>query len=94
MDRFKKSIFALLEEGQELSMAEIVLVNQIIQTFFLEYKKATGEDPKPIFGTIYLIAPRLEEYGFILPRVEKWQKEDTAMINWFRLRKRRYKKLF
>ena len=81
MGSFRKSIFRILDEGQELSGAEKSLINQEVEKFIENYRIATGENPRPLFDTIYLIASRLEEFGFKLPRVERWREEDMKDIN-------------
>ena len=35
-----------------------------------------GVEPESLFGTIYLVAPRIEALGFQMPEVDKWRKED------------------
>lgn len=73
---FRQAIFDLLSEGQHLSVGEKMLVNQEIRKFTEDFKSVTSRDPTPLFGTIYLIAPKLEAFGFKLPRVDKWREED------------------
>lgn len=73
---FRQTIFDLLSEGQDLSVGEKMLVNQELNKFTEDFKLATRQSPTPLFGTIYPIAPRLEAFGFKLPRVDKWREED------------------
>ncbi len=72
---FKAAIYRILNEGQELSQSEKMLARNEIQQFEDDYLHATGELPKALFGTILLIAPRLENYGFKIPRADRWRKE-------------------
>jgi len=78
MALFRKAIFDLLGEGQELSGAEKSLVNKEVDNFIETHTRATGEEPRPLFGTIYHFAHRVEKYGFRLPRDEQWEKEDMV----------------
>jgi len=80
-DSFRQEIFRLLSEGQDLSNGEKMLVNQTLNKFTKNFKQATGENPMWNFGTIYLIAPILEDFGFKLPEVDRWRKEDIQTIN-------------
>lgn len=77
---FKNNVFLLLKEGQDLSVAERFLLNTQIDIFTQDYLQATGEVPESNPTAFYLIADRLEDYGFKLPRVERWRKEDRAAI--------------
>lgn len=81
MERFRKDITELLEEGQELTGAERFLANIVIDEFEEKYKQATGEEPTTSPGIIYLVAPLLEAFGFKLPTVERWRQEDVKVIN-------------
>ena len=74
MDAFTKVVLKLLNEGQTLSVSDRLLAGHIITSFIEDYTASLGYSPKPLFGTIHLIAPRLEEYGFQMPRVERWRK--------------------
>jgi hypothetical protein len=74
--KFRKSVLNILEEGQELSSTEKMLVNRIITKFINDYKEVTDEYPPTLWGIIYLIAVRLENYEFYLPKIERWRRED------------------
>ena len=87
MESFQNAIFDLLAEGQELSGAEKGLVNHEVEQFVQDYRRATGEDPQALFGTIYLIAPRLEAFGFKIPTVDRWREEDMVTIRHYAERK-------
>ncbi|MFH0943219.1 MAG: hypothetical protein V1810_03535 [Candidatus Beckwithbacteria bacterium] len=82
MNIFRRAIFDLLAEGQELSNTEKYLVGRVIDKFVQDYMHATGEDPRRQYGnqTIHLITPRLEAFGFKMPTVDRWTKEDMITI--------------
>lgn len=77
---FRQTVFMILGEGQELSGAEKVLAGEVVDSFINDYVVATKEKPLPFFGTIILIANRLQPLGFKMPRVDRWFEEDMPML--------------
>ncbi len=83
----KEAIFYYIEQGQELSGAEKMLVNTEVEKFIHDYTAATGEEPRRLYGTIMLMAERLEMFGFKFPAIEQWRKEEQMIIDaWARLK--------
>ncbi len=80
---FRGAEFYLLNQGEELTGAERRLVNQEIDEFIQDHLACTGTEPLALYGTLILFAPRLEQYGFRLPRVEIWEKEAAKVSRVF-----------
>jgi len=77
---FREAVFMILDEGQKLSGTEKFLVNEAVKSFIEDYVGVTGEEPQPLFGTLILIANRLQPLGFEMPRIDRWFEEDMPTI--------------
>lgn len=83
MRSFRQSVFSILEEGQQLQPAEKSLASKIVDEFVSDYREATHEEPLPLFGTIILVANRLQALGFKMPTLDRWFEEDMFTMNMY-----------
>ena len=72
---------AHLKHGQELSLGDRKIANDIIQSFEQRYKEATGTNPIPSIDMMLLFAPELEQYGFKFLVVDSWREDNWKWIN-------------